>query len=117
MLIVLMIAGWVVRRAVRALDALPPQVVRRWSANVRNGLLLLAAVGLIMNWEPQLRTLALSLKAVAVAVVVATKELLLCLSGSALRTFISAYAIGDYVEIGAFKGEVIDISLLATRLR
>ena len=116
MLIVLMIAGWVVRRAVRALDALPPQVVRRSNANVRNGLLL-ASVGLMMNWEPQLRTLALSLKAIAVAVVVATRELLLCLSGSALRTFISAYAIGDYVEIGAFKGEVIDISLLATRLR
>lgn len=48
---------------------------------------------------------------------VATKELLLCLSGAAFRTFTRAFAIGDIIEIGSNRGEVIDISLLATRLR
>ena len=115
---VLLIVGWAARRGVKARgEALPPQAARRWNANIRNALLLVAMVGLLMIWAPQLRTFALSLTAVAVAVVVATKELLLCLSGSAFRTFTRAYSIGDIIEIGEYRGEVIDINLLASRLK
>lgn len=117
LLTALLVVGLATRRALKARAALAPQAVRRWSANVRNGLLLVAMVGLLMIWAPQLRTFALSLTAVAVAVVVATKELLLCLSGSAFRTFTRAYTIGDIIEIGEYCGEVLDINLLASRLR
>ena len=103
-------------RALKKRQSLPPQAVRRWTANVRNLLLLIAVIGLVMIWAPQLRTFALSLTAVAVALVVATKELILCLSGSALRTFTRAYTVGDYVQIGGIRGEVIDYNLLTTRL-
>ncbi|MEQ5788735.1 mechanosensitive ion channel family protein [Erythrobacter sp. NFXS35] len=113
----LMLVGWITRRALKARADLPPQAARRWSANIRNALLLVAMVGLLMIWAPQLRTFALSLTAVAVAVVVATKELILCLSGSAFRTFNRAYTIGDIIEIGEYRGEVLDINLLASRLR
>lgn len=113
----LMIAGWIMRRTLKLRADFQPQVARRWNANIRNALLLVAAIGLLMIWAPQLRTFALSLTAVAVAIVVATKELLLCLSGAAFRTFTRAFAIGDIIEIGSNRGEVIDISLLATRLR
>ena len=112
----LLAARLVAGRALKAREHLPPQVVRRWTANVRNLLLLVAFAGLVMIWAPQLRTFALSLTAVAVAVVVATKELILCLSGSALRTFTRSYSVGDYVEIGGTRGEVLDYNLLATTL-
>ena len=69
-----------------------------------------------MIWAPQLRTFALSLTAVAIAIVVATKELILCLSGAALRTITRAFSVGDIVEIGSSKGEVLDLNLLAARL-
>lgn len=105
-----------IERALRARDNVPVAVARRWSANLRNMLLIVALIGLVMIWAPQLRTFALSLTAVAVALVVATKELILCLSGSALRTFTRAFSVGDYVEIAGIRGEVIDYSLLATRL-
>lgn len=117
LLATLLVAWAITRRALKARDNLSAQVARRWTANVRNALLLIAVVGLLMIWAPQLRTFALSLTAVAVAVVVATKELILCLSGSAFRTFSRAYSIGDIVEIGALRGEVVDINLLSTRLR
>ncbi|WP_343346737.1 mechanosensitive ion channel domain-containing protein [Sphingomicrobium sp. XHP0239] len=107
----------VVGHTLKGRENLPGHVVRRWSANVRNFLFLVAVVGLMMIWAPQLRTFALSLTAVVVAIVIATKEIILCLSGSALRTFTRAYSVGDVVEIGQSKGEVIDINLLATRLR
>lgn len=113
---VLFVSRLVAGRTLRRRENLPEQVARRWTANIRNVLILVAVVGLIMIWAPQLRTFALSLTAVAVAIVVATKELLLCLSGAALRTFTRAFSVGDIVEIGASKGEVIDLNLLAGRL-
>ena len=105
-----------VGRLLSARDNLSRKVVRRWGANFRNFLLLVAVIGLVMIWAPQLRTFALSLTAVAIAVVVATKELILCLSGSALRTFSSAYSIGDIIEVDGTRGEVVSYNLLATRL-
>ncbi len=113
LLILRLVAG----RALKGRENLTPQIVRRWTANVRNLLLLVGVLGLILIWAPQLRTFALSLTAVAVALVVATKELILCLSGSAFRTFTRAYSVGDYVELGGIRGEVLDYNLLATRLQ
>lgn len=117
LLFILVAARLLVGRALRRRENLPSQVIRRWTANARNLLLLVALVGLVMIWAPQLRTFALSLTAFAVALVVAMKELILCLSGSALRTFSRAYSVGDYVEIGGKRGEVLDHSLLVTRLK
>lgn len=117
LLLFLLIARLVAGRTLRHRENLPDQVVRRWTANVRNMLILVAVVGLAMIWAPQLRTFALSLTAVAVAIVVATKELILCLSGSAFRTFTRAYMVGDIVEIGASKGEVLDLNLFSSHLR
>lgn len=92
-------------------------VVRRWTASLRNALILMGIVGLVMIWAPQLRTFALSLTAFAVASVIAMKELILCFSGSALRTLSRAYSVGDYIEIGGRRGEVTDFNLLVTRLK
>lgn len=104
-------------RALKRRESLPLLVARRWTANLRNLLLVVALIGLAMIWAPQLRTFALSLTAFAVAMVVAMKELILCLSGSALRTFSRIYSVGDYVEIGGKRGEVLDHSLLVTRMK
>ena len=117
LILTLMAVRVVAGRALRRRENLTETVARRWSANVRNALVLVAVIGLIMIWAPQLRTFALSLTAVAVAIVVATKELILCFSGAAFRTFTRAFSVGDIVEIGSSKGEVVDLNLLALRLR
>lgn len=116
-LVTFLLALWLLaRRALRGRGNLTPPVVRRWTANLRNLLVVIGLLALILIWAPQLRTFALSLTAVAVALVIATKELILCLSGSAFRTFTRAYSVGDYVELGGIRGEVMDHNLLATRL-
>lgn len=91
-------------------------VQRRWSATIRNILFFLGLIGLLMIWAPQLRTFALSLTAVAVALVLATKELILCFSGSFLRASSGAFSIGDRVEIGNVRGEVVDHNIFVTTL-
>lgn len=117
LILALLVARLIAGRALRRRNDLAQQVARRWTANFRNVLILVALVGLIMIWAPQLRTFALSLTAVAIAIVVATKELILCLSGAALRTFTRAFTVGDVIEVGTTKGEVLDLNLLATRLK
>lgn len=116
MLAVLFVIRFLGGRALKR-GGFPRLVVRRWTASLRNVLIVVAIVGLVMIWAPQLRTFALSLTAFAVASVIAMKELILCISGSALRTLSGAYSVGDYIEIGGKRGEVMDFNLLVTRLR
>lgn len=116
LVVALLVARWLAVRAIRRRTAAPPQLQRRWAASVRNVFLVLLVVGLVLIWAPQLRTFALSLTAVAVALVVATKELILCFSGSFLRASSRAFAIGDLIEVAGVRGEVADHNVFATTL-
>ncbi len=64
---------------------------RRFLVASRNITLLLVLFSLAFIWSAQIQTLALSMFAVAAAVVVATKELIMCLSGSILRSATQQY--------------------------
>lgn len=87
---------------------------RRFLVVSRNVTLLLVLFGLAAIWAAQIQTLALSMFAVAAAVVVATKELIMCLSGSILRSATKQYSVGDYIEVNGLRGRVVDINLLNT---
>ena len=87
---------------------------RRWLVNLRNSLVFIFLVGLVFIWARELRTFAVSLVALAAATVIATKELIQCMSGSVLRLGANAYTIGDRIEVAGVRGKVIDQNLLAT---
>ncbi|MCA9473745.1 MAG: mechanosensitive ion channel family protein [Nitrospirales bacterium] len=89
---------------------------RRWSVTIRNTLILISIVGLAIIWAPQLQNFAVSLIAIAVAFVLATKELLNCLIGSFFRTASNAYSVGDRIEINGIRGNVVDHNFLTTTL-
>lgn len=86
----------------------------RLLVNFRNGFLLLGVLGLALIWGDQIRSLALSIVAIAVAFVVATKELILCLSGAILKGSAGSFNLGDRIQVKDFRGDVIDQTLLAT---
>ncbi|CAN5344694.1 mechanosensitive ion channel family protein [soil metagenome] len=89
---------------------------RKWIVQTRNALILLLLLGLILIWGEELRTLAFSVVAIAVALVIATKELILCVTGSILKSGAGSFDIGDRIQIKDFRGDVIDQNLLATTI-
>lgn len=93
---------------------IPVETRRRWAVNLRNVLLIIFILGMIFIWAPRLETFAVSIFAVAVALVLATKELIDCLSGSGLRVLTNAYSLGDRIEIGGIRGNVVDHNPLTT---
>lgn len=110
-LLLQMVTARFIRQNVQAID-----LRRRWLVQSRNAFMLLLVLGLVMVWGEELRTLALSVVAIAVAVVVATKELILCISGSILKMASRSFSIGDRIQIKDFRGDVIDHNLLATTI-
>lgn len=90
---------------------------RLWMSRAKNGSVLLIVVGLVSIWWPELREFALSIAAAAVALVIATKELILCFSGSVLKAGSGAFGIGDWIEVGDLRGEVIEQNMLSTTIQ
>lgn len=117
LLVTLLTARMFLVRAVRNKSEILSRDQRRWISQIKNGILLLIIVGLILIWAPQLRTLALSLAAVAVALVVATKEMILCLSGAFMRVSTRPFVVGDWITIDNMSGEVIDVNAFSIKLQ
>ncbi len=78
------------------------------------GVILFAIVAL---WLPQIQHFILSVTAIAVALVIATKELILCLTGAVLLRSSRAFVIGDWISIGERFGEVIECNFLTTTIQ
>jgi small-conductance mechanosensitive channel len=89
---------------------------RRWGVTIRNILLALFILGIGFIWAPKIQPFAVSLLAIALAVVLATKEIITCISGSILRMVTKAYSLGDRIEIGDIRGKVVDHNALTTTL-
>ncbi len=106
-----MLSRWV-RRSTKA----SPDMQRRWLVQIRNALLIALLIGLIIIWGAQLRAVALSAVAIAAALVIATKELIMCVSGTILEGSGRGFSIGDRVEVSGIRGDVFDQTLLTTTI-
>jgi small-conductance mechanosensitive channel len=110
------LARFALARLISRRDGALNERQRWWLATTRNTANGFMVVGTAVIWAPELGNLALSIAAFAAALVIATKELILCVSGALWRGATRPFGIGDWVEIGAYSGEVIDETLMATEL-
>jgi small-conductance mechanosensitive channel len=94
----------------------PSEARRRWVVSIRNFSVLIIVLGLAAIWFEALAAFGAVLLAVGVAFVIATKEMIMCVTGSFIRTINNTYSVGDRIEIGAFRGDVIDLNLFTTTL-
>ncbi|MGB3457438.1 MAG: mechanosensitive ion channel family protein [Litorimonas sp.] len=117
LLVIAVVARFVLIRMIKGRTETLSQSRRRWISIVQNMTILLGLLGLVYIWSPQLSTFALSLTAFAVAMVIATKEYLLCLMGGLYRTTASPFTVGDWIEVQNRRGEVLTEGILSTRLQ
>ena len=87
---------------------------RNWMSRTKNGTFAIIVVTLFVLWQSEISEFALSLTAIAVAIVVASKEIILCFTGSIQRASSRSFRIGDWIEVGKISGEVIEHNLMAT---
>lgn len=115
--LLLVAVSLVLRSAVlRALARVAPDIETqlRWRNQVRNAALLLIALGVVVIWAQELRAVAISVAAIGAALVIATKEFLMCFLGSTLRASGRSFQVGDRIEINSVRGDVLDIGPLTT---
>lgn len=115
-LIILLIA--LVRRVVlakiRGDVAFVSEEQRSWMYRTKNAAFAVTVVLLFTLWKPEISEFALSVTAIAVAIVVASKEIILCFTGSIQRASSRSFRMGDWIEVGKSTGEVIEHNLMAT---
>ncbi len=110
------VARSVIAGRIRNRDNVSEERRRRDLFYMRSGLSVVLVIGLFMIWIGQIQSVLLSLTAVTVAIVIATKELLMCVSGFLLRTTGKLFSVGDWIECNGMRGEVTDLTLLSTTL-
>ncbi len=113
-IIALIVLRYALVRIIRGKKEILDKDARRWINRINNGISITVLIALVFIWAPQLHTFALSLTAVAVAVVLITKELLMCLTGGLLRASTKPFDIGDWVKINDTTGEVMRITAMTT---
>ncbi|MBA4709396.1 mechanosensitive ion channel domain-containing protein [Aquitalea aquatica] len=111
---VLLLIRVVVGRILSSNVSVPVEERRRWSISTRNFLFITGLAGIGMIWANELQTIAVSMLAFAAALILATKELILCVSGFVVRHASNSYSLGDHIEVGTIRGRVVDIGLLST---
>lgn len=86
----------------------------RWRAQIRNATVAVVLLSVTVVWAQELRAVAISVAAIAAALVLATKEFIMCLMGSTLRASGSSFRVGDRIEVAGVRGDVLDIGPLTT---
>ncbi|MCX2789707.1 mechanosensitive ion channel family protein [Vibrio sp. Sgm 5] len=99
---------------IRGDDAFITEEQRSWMSRTKNGTFAITLILLFILWQSEISEFALSVTAIAVAIVVASKEIILCFTGSIQRASSRSFRIGDWIEVGKLCGEVIEHNMMAT---
>lgn len=84
-----------------------------WARNI----IWFAALLIILSvWASTIAGFALSVAAVAGALLIVSKELVMCVHGYLYVALVQPYKIGDVIEFNQIHGRVVDIDMFATTL-
>ena len=108
---------WLAIRQIRRESGILKSADRRAISTLHHGAVAIILATIVLIWLPQLQRFVLSITAIAVALVVATKELLLCLLGTLMIRSSRAFVIGDWIAVQERFGEVIERNLLSTMVQ
>lgn len=115
LLAVVLVLRSVVVRKIMARDMQPTQR-RQLIVRIRNVALFLMLAIVFVIWLEQLRNIAATVVVIAAAIVIAFKEFLLNIVGYIYRTTYKYIDVGDRIEIGNIRGDVIDQNMMGITL-
>lgn len=116
-LVVLLLLRAMILKLIRHDTAFVSDEQRKSMFYTKNLIALAIFSTIIGLWWSEIQHAALSVAAIAVALVLASKELILCFSGSILRASSRAFTVGDWIEMDRFRGEVLEVSILSTSIQ
>lgn len=79
---------------------------------IKNVIILSAVLLVVVIWATKIAGVALSLSAFAVALVLSTKEIIMCITGYILYVMSRPFSVGEHIELHGAKGIVTDVGLL-----
>jgi small-conductance mechanosensitive channel len=82
----------------------------------RNIIWFAALMVIVSVWASTIAGFALSVAAVAGAILIVSKELVMCVHGYLYVTVVQPFKIGDVIEFNGLHGRVVDIDMFATTL-
>jgi small-conductance mechanosensitive channel len=82
----------------------------------RNLIWMVALLLIVSVWASTIAGFVLSVAAVAGAMLIVSKELVMCVHGYLYVTLVQPYKIGDEIEFNQLHGQVVDIDMFATTL-
>ncbi|NBO24441.1 MAG: mechanosensitive ion channel family protein [Chlamydiae bacterium] len=109
-------ARTLIARFVRGHSELTTQQKLRSLNYLKSGAIIGFSFLILLVWGKQLHGFAVSVFAIAFAMVFTIKESLTCINGAFLRWQGNSYQVGDRISIKDYRGDVIDISLLTTTI-
>lgn len=86
----------------------------RWISSTRTAVFALMVLSVIFLWGETIQGFAVSVFAIAFAMVFSVKELCMSFNGSIVRIRGKFFEVGDRIEVGGIRGDVIDTTLLST---
>lgn len=111
-----LVLRWLSVRFVKRVVKDEDNLHRRWTNTVTNITSLVIIIGLVIIWLSELRFVALSIAAFAVALVVGTREQIQCFLGAVYIASSRAFSIGDWIKVEHHYGEVVRSDWLTTTL-
>lgn len=114
LVVLVVFARWLILKWLDKDTDLPQTIVIKWRQRLRYISLLFIGVALLIIWAPQLRTFAVSIVAVAAALVIAFKELITCLTGAIIRASVEGARIGGRITVNEVHGDVVANNILST---
>lgn len=82
----------------------------------RNLIWFVVLLTIVTVWAATIAGFALSVAAVAGALLLVSKELVMCVLGYLYVTMVQPFKVGDLIEFQALRGRVVDIDMFATTL-
>jgi hypothetical protein len=90
--------------------------VRNTSHNIKHLINFIMVLMLLLVWSTEIQNFALSVAAFAVAIVLATREFIQCVIGFVYLVTTRPFRIGDWVQVGDYCGEVVEMDWIKTTL-